>query len=81
MPEQPNTQTAWWSQHRSLATAAGTILVLTLGGIVLAVHVATSPSTDSPHSVQGDLVYFGALAVMTVLVGSVLILHQRRSTS
>ena len=71
--------TPWWTRHRSLATAAATMLVLLVGSLTLAGHVATSPSNDSPHSTQGDLVYFGALAAMTLLVGTVLIVHQRRS--
>jgi len=69
----------WWERHRSLTTAAATMLVLVVGSLTLVGHVATSPSNDSPHSTQGDLVYFGALAAMTLLVGTVLIMHQRRS--
>ena len=76
-PTKANTR--WWTRHRSLATAAATMLVLVLGSLTLAVHVATSPPGDSPHSVQGDIVYFGAIGAMALLVGGALIVHQRRS--
>lgn len=75
------TRARWWVRHRSIATAAATLLALALGGFTLAVHVATSTPGDSPHSVQGDLVYFGALAAMALLVATVLIVHQRRTSS
>lgn len=67
----------WWARHRSLATAAATVVVLSLCALVLTIHLWTSTSAGSPHNVLGDMVYFGVIAAMAVLAASLTIAQQR----